>query len=520
MGQPVSPSVEMDRILNQLDVYETMIEVGVDTPEIRYALTVEADAFINLIVKNSDYYLRLDSMDIWFGLDKAEESKSLMIAKEFAAMTMLHSVKEVDGIEALKSVGFIDFLEDLYPEKSRSELRQWILKQAHLWVRGLQQMVSSEDRLIREKGLRYAYQNSGDSTFLKMFAKKVLDPLSESEKLRLAQDFLDHPEERVRNVLLPWALEAIPRSLWTGSHSYLFSQILLRAGQSRRASEGVILWLSKKPRMALSKIPLVQVLTDQLKYYQFGKESLTLIEQLNLISPHYRDFSYIHLLKNKNRAWAIELIQFAFENELPTSKELGRALATSATARDPRWFEWVNNLTFGARYPWVRQLVIIEKLFTSTSDLAFEVQKKIFADAQKRIEWADPIPMVKFIEGASVNPRLVELMVNFWGAQIITYGKTSITRAFVSHIFFHRNIDLGTRMYWLELLLMKGLNDPVSLELLIRVFGYHPNFLEDMARSHDNEKMRVEVMRASLMETLLTDSQKLPVVTCKQIFAL
>ena len=182
MGQPVSPSVEMDRILNQLDVYETMIEVGVDTPEIRYALTVEADAFINLIVKNSDYYLRLDSMDIWFGLDKAEESKSLMIAKEFAAMTMLHSVKEVDGIEALKSVGFIDFLEDLYPEKSRSELRQWILKQAHLWVRGLQQMVSSEDRLIREKGLRYAYQNSGDSTFLKMFAKIVLVPLSESEK--------------------------------------------------------------------------------------------------------------------------------------------------------------------------------------------------------------------------------------------------------------------------------------------------------------------------------------------------
>lgn len=525
-AQRSSPSfeVELDRLLSKLEVYESMNRAGIDTSEIRYAQAVFADQAFDLFLRDSSLYFQYDLVQRWFSLQIAKNPRFMPMVREAISLFKLYSRVEFEWADLMKDSRLSKFLEEIFPEKNRAERRSWISEQYHLWRNEIQTQLESNDPKIRWKGLRFAIQNRSDMNFHGRFAEQIIDRMEVEQKIRLLDDMIYRPEGSLKDFYLAYFLTVIPLKNWLAGHQQLFSKLFELGSARPTSAHRIIIALSAFPELAQAKVPLVRVLgTSQESYrwlYSFQGEGLMLAEQLLLFSENYRRAIFQTLI-NPSNLWSLDLIQLSFDSELRPTRELALLLTKAPATQDPRWFEWVMAMGERHRNLLIGEFTKIDRLYGSTSDLAFELQKMIFETALNNARAAYVIPLERFIKKSVLNPRLVEFMVNQVGAEILAEGKATLNKTFVKNIYFHPNVDQGTRMFWLEILLIKGaLKDIDLVRSLVMGHGLENDFKTEIERAQLDRSMEAEIMRHSLIQTLLSDSQRHPNLSCQRVFSL
>ncbi len=489
-----------------------------DTQGFAYARSVHADSFVELVKDNPGLLLDKELLKAWFALEVSTKPEYQLPLKELIGLTFLQFDNSEVALDYMEKNGFAKYLSNF--DLGRSDWKHFSREQSLLWLSEMTDNFASKEPEKRHRAwqLLQLYrspklQGYSKKSFFDNITGKILSSVDRDAKFLFVQEVLSQKQNLGLNktalpfnLVVHWALENIPFSDWKQTQLNLLGK-LLRAMDSVTGTQVVVQWLSRKPAIAKEFVPVLDISTPD-SFSIEDDQGLPLLEQLLHYSHEYRSVFYQAVHSTQVKSWTMPVIEFAFQkgSPYPRTFEIKNALTYSYVLQNPKWFDWMNELSPLERRSILRDVVGFDALYHSQSESALELQKKIYEDiksglADQRVQTRD---LSFFLQRAMKNATLKELIITEWTVEILEMGHQEATAVLVDQVFSDSSIDFERRKLWLEKVLSQELSSEALLTKLMEVYPVDSTFVSEMQQAQNQPELLAEIGRMALAEYLIS----------------
>lgn len=530
---------EFNRLITELSevsqARELLEATRIQAPDLERQERAFADSIANLMKSYPELHLARGGEVVaqWFIMIPAIETKYQWVYETFLGYhvavagspdQMAKMIRKV-GLEPFFQAQFLQTQGEAMGAETELGYKHWLYEVGHNWLVAQQALLASADSRGIDKVLQPFLRNAHNKGVSEGAYKYLIAP----QRLQVRLKILEHIYQG--NIALPKLtmsnlyIQHITPWQWLEGNPRLFRELISRVGKTRYGAERFVLSYGIEEFMTLRfNIFSVESGDPQIRNFFSEAADLTVGQQMILLSEKFRVQIFANLVLEKNKAWVLDLIDYAIKNGFTDFRLMGPALAKRIAILDPRWVSWMNQMGPMPLGETVVDIVRKSVLYSLTSKEALVVHKALLESAIRHVEnrgfyhpgEVDPLQLYlrKAVRVAELREKiLIPRMINSFSD-----SSPLIWRRFLTEVVVPTQSQSPLRYLVIELLSQQQVTDVETLRILNRIFGVPVGFRKDL---RDARLSEVEgELRMLAWDQILHDSahRGLP-FRCSEVYA-